>query len=333
MAESGSATTADAARSGEQQVRDLIESHDYCGFGDLDHLKTLPSTNKARLHSKLLNSKLVEGVPFPASVALVRAVLSADDQIGGRGDRDLRVEPHKLRFGVYHQQMTQVKEVGFGDLKAAFDRVRFHRDVNQTDVLNLRYLDGHVPGGSANLLEWRGYEFYSIPAPTSNTMWDLFEMGKTTWAKTQEAEPGNHHSIHHKMVDEVWADTPTIVPLLVAANRNQEEIEFARRKGQRIPAVPMSQHGAVLHLVLFVGPRTPTPGAYQEMVKTHFNILGDEGQHLRPYAPEEVWLVAYYEPPPRLLVVEKERFRFLGMGDTPDPTDIWVQDLNRDSKS
>ena len=304
-----------------QQVRALIESHDYGGFGDLDHLKTLPSTNKARLHNKLLNTHLIEGVPFPASIAIVRAILGVDGQMGLRGDKDLRVEPEKLRFGVYHRQMTQVKEVGFGDFKAAFDRVRFHRDVLRAQLTNLKYLQGAIPGTTASLIEWHGYEFYSIPAAASDAMWDLFGIGSTTWAST---DPANRQ---YEATDEIGERVLALSPVLVAAHRNNEAVDESARKGQRLSSVPMSQHGSSLHLLVFMGPRSPAPGVYQEMIWSHFNILGDEVLRPRAYAPEEAWIVAYYEPMPKILAVDMSRARYLGRDPGPASDDPWVKAL------
>lgn len=332
MAEpSGSAVLGVGELSDQHQVRSLIENHDYGGFGDLDHLKTLPSTNKARLHSKLLNTQTVEGVPFPASIAIVRAILGVDDTIGKRGDgKNLRVEPQMMRFGVYHQQMTQVKEVGFGAMKAAFDRVRFQRDVARSEVDNLRYLSGHIVGGTASLLEWHGYEFYSIPPHTSNAMWDLFEMGNTTWASTK---PDSHQ---YTVIDDVGGEVPAFSPVLVAANRNMEAVNDAALVGRRLPAAPMSQRGSFLHLIVFMGPRTPTPGAYLDMVKGHFNILGDDSHHSRPYAPDEAWLVAYYEPSPRFSAADRAKARseisYLGLPRDPF-IDPWVAAVNGTNNS
>ena len=302
------------------KVKGLLEQHDYDGFGDLDHLRTLPESNKARLHSKLVNQGVVEGVPFPASLAIVRAILCADLQMTERGGEGYRLssEPDKLRFGVHHSQMAQVKEVSFSDLKRGFDRIRFQRDVTRTTV-GLRYLDGGIPGSQASIHDWRGFEFYSIPAPTSNLLWDLFDMDKTTWARTES----EHRQ--YSVFNEVGEEVPAFSPVLVAADRNLEEIETARLQGRRIPAVPMSQHGALLHMALFEGPRMTMPGAYQEMVWSHFNALGDEKFHRRPYAPGETWLVVDYEPPPRVRAVDLARFHFVGRA--PDPVDPWIRSL------
>jgi len=307
-------------RTDADRIKALIENFDYEGFGDLDHLLTVPTRSRKRLHDKLARTDRVEGVPFPASLAFVRAIIN--DETNREVAREARLSeyPGNLRFGVFRQHMTEVKEVSFSELQAGFCKIRFHQDV-PSDELGAR-----GPRGDTMIRDWRGFEFYSIPALTSDALWDLYDMDDTPWAK-----PENALAPPEIIRDPSGETIEAYAPLLVAATRNRTVLDDLRRQRRRVPAIPMSQHGACLHLTLFRIPRQLSGKKdqdleIQEIVNMNFPILGLGARRARPYLPGESWLVATYQPPPNVRSVPGVGTPgFIGLAATP--RDPWTVDL------
>lgn len=306
-------------RTDAERIRALIETYEYEGFGDLDHLLTVPTRSRQRLHSKLASLDAVEGVPFPASMAIVRAIIL--DSMAREDDREpsLADQPGNLRFGVYRQHMPCVKEVTYRQLQDGFHRIRFHRDVGGEQI-GARV--GSPDHRNPTLNDWRGFEFYSIPAMTSDSLWDLYDMSETDWANPDW--PRREIDYYDSQGTKVEAYSP----ILVAYTRNQDRLKEFRALKRRIPAIPMSQHGSCLHLTLIRIPRLMPEHSHllQDLINQNFPILGDSSVRHRPYIPGESWLVATYEPPPNIRAIPgRELPGFIGLAETP--RDPWTLSL------
>jgi len=290
------ATTMNEFTTDEDRIEALVCSQDFSGFIDLAHLSKI-SKVQALTH-RLTALVPVEGVPFPVSLAIVRSMLLGFSKLEVTPD----VFAKSMRFGVFGAHMPSVREVNYSGFQAGFAGIRLRQDLACSE-LELE---------DVALVDWRGFEFHSIPADTSDALWDLFDM-----EQSQYSAPDPQRRTF-QVLDDRGFPIQRLRPILVSATRNRKNLRLD--DGRVVPAYGMGHHGASISFTLVLTPKYRDENLAALLGEAYPALAG--AQLLRPLVHGEAWLIATYDAPPMVRGLESKDV-FLGSGQGAQ--DEWVE--------
>jgi len=258
----------------------LLDNYQFEGFVDLVHLSKVGRISQ--LAHRLADLSWIDWTPFPASIAIVRALIRAHQLMDWT--KDTREFADNMRFGFWCPHLPSVMEATYSEFQAAFAGTRFKRDAPFSDSFLASSHQSSRPF-ELGFTEWREFGFYHVPPTTLDAMWDAFRMDDHPNSKIDSGL-----KFCRRGTDGNYIERPRPVLVGNTRNRNLPQVD-----GRSVPVYSMSHPGSGIVLSLVVIPRIHIePSA---LVAEAYPALAKGGLR-RELVGGEAWLIAGYEPPP-----------------------------------